>query len=75
LFFLCRLVVETTGLNDLVVDVELVPRTSVHGFLHALLRDETEDTYRLGLADTMSTILSLKISMGIPALWSAQLSN
>jgi hypothetical protein len=68
LFFLRRLVVETTGLDDFVIDIELVPRTSVHGFFDALLSDETKDTDSLCLADTVSTILSLKISMGIPAV-------
>jgi hypothetical protein len=58
-------------LDDLVIDIKLVSCTSVHGFFDTLLSDETEDTDSLGLADTMSTILSLKISMGIPALLSA----
>jgi hypothetical protein len=66
LLFLRRLVVETTGLDDLVVDIELVPRTSIHSFFDTLLRDETEDADSLCLADTVSTILGLKISVGIP---------
>ena len=66
LLFLRRLVVESTGLNDLVVDVELVARARIHGLLHALLRDEAQDAHGLGLADTMRTILRLQISMWIP---------
>jgi hypothetical protein len=53
-------------LDDLVVDIELVPRTSIHSFFDTLLCDETEDSDSLCLADTVSTILSLKISVGIP---------
>jgi len=67
LFFLRRFVVEATSLNDLVIDIELVSRTSVHGFFDALLGNETENTNSLGLTDTVSTILSLKISVRIPA--------
>ena len=38
LLFLCRLVIESTGLNDLVVDNELGLRTSKHRLLDTLLR-------------------------------------
>jgi hypothetical protein len=75
LFFLRRLVVKTTGLDDLIINIELVSRTRVHGFFDAFLGDETEDTDSLSLTDTVSTILSLKISMGIPAASSASLSK
>ena len=71
LFFLRRFVVETTGLNDFVVDIELVPRTGVHGFLDTLLSDESEDKDGFRLTDTMGTILGLKIGVGIPTMQSA----
>ena len=66
LFLLSGLVVETTGLNDLVINIKLVPGTSEHGFLDTLLGDETQDTDDLGLTDTMRTILCLQIGVGIP---------
>ena len=66
LLFLCTLVIETTGLDNLVVDIKLIPRTLVHGFLHALLGDEPENQDRLGLTDTMRTILGLQVSVGVP---------
>jgi len=75
LFFLRGLVVEATGLDDLVIDIKLVSRTSIHGFFDALLGDETEDAHSLGLTNTVSTILSLKISMGIPVVSSAKFSK
>src|ERR1700722_6577333 len=40
LFFLRRLVVEATRLNDLVIDIKLETCSRVHGFFHALLRDK-----------------------------------
>jgi hypothetical protein len=43
LFFLRRLVVKTTSLNDFVVDVELVTCPLVHGFFHALFCDEPQN--------------------------------
>lgn len=66
LLLLRRFVIETTGLNDFVVDVELESRTRVHSFLHTLVSDESKDADRLGLPDTMCTILSLQVSMRIP---------
>ena len=66
LLLLRGLVVETTSLNDLVVDVELVSRTSKHGFLYALLSDVPQDSYNRRLTDTMRTILSLEISVRAP---------
>lgn len=66
MFFLRRLVVETTGLNDLVINVELVARTLVHGFFDTLLRDETQNEHNLGLTNTMRTILGLEIGVRIP---------
>ena len=66
LLLLRRLVVEPTSLDNLVIDVELVPRAREHGFLNALLRDEPQDTDDLSLTDTMSTILRLEIGMRVP---------
>ena len=66
LLLLGRFVVETTGLNDLIVDVELVPRTCEHRLLDTLLRDEPQDTDDLGLTDTMRTVLCLEIRMRVP---------
>ena len=66
LLFLRRLVIEATGLNDFIIDVQLVPSARVHCFLHALLSDETQDADSFGLANTMGTVLSLKIGMRIP---------
>lgn len=66
LLLLGRFVVETTGLNDLIVDVELVPRTCEHRLLDTLLRDEPQDAHDLRLTDTMGTILRLKIGVRVP---------
>jgi hypothetical protein len=66
LLLLRRLVIETTGLNDLVVDVELKSRARVHRFLDTLISDEPKDADCLGLSDTMRTILSLEIGVRIP---------
>lgn len=66
LFFLGRLVVEPTGLDDLVVDVKFVPCTRKHSFFDALLGDESEDTDNLRLADTMRTVLRLQIGVRVP---------
>jgi hypothetical protein len=66
LFFLRRLVVESTGLDDLVVDIELETCTRIHGFLHTLLCDEAKDADRFGLADTMRPVLCLQICMRVP---------
>ena len=66
LFLLCRLVIETTSLDDLVIDVEFVTCTSEHSFFDALLRDEPKNSDDLGLTDTMRTILSLQIGVRIP---------
>ena len=60
------LVVETTGLNDLVIDVELVSGTCEHGFLDTLLGDEPQNAHDLRLTDTMRTILRLKIGVRVP---------
>jgi len=59
LLLLGRLVVETTGLNDLVINVKFVPRSLVHGFFHTLLGNETQDKHGFGLTNSMSTILGL----------------
>jgi hypothetical protein len=66
LFLLRRLVVETAGLDDLVVDVELVPGACVHCLFDALLRDEPKDTNNFRLADTVGAVLRLKIGMRVP---------
>lgn len=44
LFLLRRLVIKSTGLDDLVIDVELKPSSSVHRLFDALLGDEAQDT-------------------------------
>ena len=66
LFLLCRLVIETTSLDDLVIDVEFITSTGKHSFFDALLRDEPKNSDDLGLTDTMRTILSLQIGVRIP---------
>lgn len=66
LLLLRGFIVETTGLNNLVVDIELESRARVHRLLNALVSDESKDADCLGLSDTMRTILSLQISMRIP---------
>ena len=66
LLLLRRLVIETTGLNDLVIDVELKSRARVHCLLDTLISDEPKDADCLGLSDTVRTILSLEISVRIP---------
>jgi hypothetical protein len=66
LFFLSRLVIEATGLNDLVVNIKLIPGPLVHSLFHALLRDKPQDEHSFGLTDTVSTILGLQIGVGIP---------
>ena len=64
--FLCRLVIETTSLDDLVIDVEFIMSTSEHNLFDALLRDEPKNSDDLGLTDTMRMTLSLQIGMRIP---------
>ena len=64
--FLCRLVIETTSLDDLVIDVEFITSTGKHSFFDALLRDEPKNSDDLGLTDTMRMTLSLQIGMRIP---------
>jgi hypothetical protein len=66
LLFLSRLVIEATGLDDLVVDVELEAGTSIHRFFNALFGDKAQDANGFRLTDTMGTILSLEIGMRIP---------
>ena len=66
LLLLRRLVVEATGLNDLVVNVELVTRAREHGFFDALLGNEPQNADDLRLTDTMSTVLRLQVSMWVP---------
>jgi hypothetical protein len=60
------LVVEATGLNDLVINVQLVPGTCIHRFLDTLFSDEAQNSNGLCLSDTVSTILCLKIGVRIP---------
>lgn len=58
--FLCsRFIVEFTGLDDLLIDIELVSRTGKHALLDTLLSDEPINPHNLGLANTVRTILSL----------------
>ena len=59
LFLLRRFVIETTGLDDFVVDVELESCARVHCLLDTLVSNKTKDADCLGLSDTMRTILSL----------------
>lgn len=72
LLLLCRLVVEATSLDDLVINVELVPSPREHRFFDALLRDKPQDADDLGLTDTVSTILRLKIGMWVPVTVEAE---
>jgi hypothetical protein len=66
LLFLGRLVIESTGLNDLLVDVELETGTRVHRFFDALFGDEAQNSDSFRLTDTMSSILGLEIGVRIP---------
>jgi len=66
LLLLGRLIIKAACLNNLVINIEFVSCSLVHGLLDTLLRNEPKDKHRLSLTDTVSTILSLKISMGIP---------
>lgn len=66
LLLLSRFIVETTSLNDLVVDIKFISCPLVHGLFYAFLCDESKDKNSLGLSNTMGAILSLKISMRIP---------
>ena len=75
LLLLGRFVVETTSLNDLVVDIKLVSSTREHRLLYALLRDEPQDTDHLRLTNTMGTILRLKISVRVPITVEARNPN
>jgi hypothetical protein len=61
-----RFVIELSGLDDLLVDIELVTRTRKHRLFDTLLRYKAIDAHDLCLANTMRTILSLKIRMRIP---------
>jgi hypothetical protein len=60
------LVVEVTSLNDLVINVQLVPSRCIHRFLDTLLSDEVQKSDSLCLSNTVSTVLCLKIGMRIP---------
>lgn len=68
LFFYRRLVVEATSLNDFVVDIKLIPCTSVHCLFHTLFGDETQDANSLCLTDTVGTILSLQVGVRVPKM-------
>jgi hypothetical protein len=61
-FFYSRLVVESTSLNDLVVNIELESSTLVHG-LNTFLGYKTQNEHGTRLVDT---ILSLQIGMWVP---------
>ena len=75
MFFLSRLVIEATGLDDLVVDIKLIPSSLIHSLFHTLLCDEPQDKYGFSLTDTVSTILSLQIGVGIPITVEAMEEN
>jgi len=60
------LIVEHAGLNDLLVNVELVTRTLEHAFLDRVLGDEAEDAHFVALTDAMSAILCLHIALWVP---------
>ena len=66
LLFLSRLVIETTGLDNLVINVEFVTGAGIHRLFDTLLCDKSEDSDRLRLTNTMRTILCLQISVRIP---------
>ena len=66
LFLLCRLVIETTRLDNLATDGKLMMNMSQHSFFDALLRDDPKNSDDLGLTDTMRTILGLEISVRVP---------
>ena len=66
LFFLSRLVIETTGLDNLVIDIKLVTSSLKHGLFHTLLRYKSQDKNRFSLTNTMCSILSLQIRVRIP---------
>lgn len=66
LFLLCRFVIKTTSLNNLVINIKLVPSPLVHGLFDTLLRNEAKDENNLCLPNAMRTILGLQISMRIP---------
>jgi hypothetical protein len=55
-------------LNDLVVYVEFIASTGVHGFLDTLLCDETQNSNSFRLTYSMRTILGLKIGVGVPKM-------
>ena len=59
LFFLSKLIVKTTGLDNLVIDIKLVTSSLEHGFFHALHCYESQDKNRFSLTNTMCSILSL----------------
>jgi hypothetical protein len=61
-----RLVIEPTTLDDLLVDLDLVPRPRKNVFLDGLGSDQSKDANLFLLADTMCTILGLEILVGIP---------
>jgi hypothetical protein len=62
LFFYSVLVIESTSLYNLVVDIKLEPSALIHGFFNTLLGYETKNEHVPRLADTMSTILRLQVS-------------
>lgn len=69
LLLLGGLIIKTTRLNDLIINVKFVPRSLIHGLFDALLCNEAENKHGFGLADTMCTILCLKISVRVPKKW------
>lgn len=68
LLLLSGFVVESTGLNDFVIDVKLETSTRKHRLFDTLFRDESQYTNDFCLTNTMSTILGLKIGMRIPGM-------
>lgn len=74
-----RHVIETTGMNDPVVDIKLIPSPLVHGFSNTLLGNRPENKDSLGLTDTMRTVMSLKVGVRVPieveAAWHQRLAQ
>ena len=66
LVLLRRLVIKATGLNDLIVDVKLIPRPSIHHFLHPLQRGKSQNPRCLCLFNTMRTVPRLQICVRDP---------
>lgn len=65
-FFGGTLVIEFTRLDDFPVDIELELSPLQYLFFDRVGGDETQNQHLLLLANTMSTILGLKILMRIP---------